>query len=389
MMPENTSPILPVLFGYHASNLGNSHVALSLCRYWQASGKAVQLTVPSADSHLLAPWLKVVMGKVKRNIVYRLASESKPRELTEKSFLKNVPGSSAAFLWAGLSLDIFRKIKDLDIPVIVERINCHQATARRILAPAYDAWNIPWNDPISDERITEENEKLSIADSIFCPSPMVEKSMIENGISKGKLISTSYGWAPERFTMPSSSSTGNSRPVFLFVGTLCLRKGIPLLLEAWRKADIDGELLLCGGIAPEIKNCCDLSKIKNVRHIPYTRDVGSLYKKADVFVCPTLEEGGPMVTYEAMAHGNVPLVTHMGAGAIARDGIEAILLSDNDPDAWAEAITDIAINPDRRHRIGEAARIRAREFTWNQVAMRRAALLEERYPSLWNNSPSL
>ena len=311
-MVQNNCSKLPVLFGYHASNLGNSHVALSLCSHWQSEGQKVRLTVPSADDHLITPWMNVTMGKIRRKLVYRLGNPSLPRKITEDAFLKLESGSPVAYLWAGLSLDVFRKIKKTGTRVVIERINCHQATSRRIQSAAYDQWNIPWKNQISDERIAEENEKLSIADSIFCPSPMVRRSMLEQGFPEEKLMATSYGWAPERFASLNLPNPKNTRPVFLFVGTLCLRKGIPLLLEAWRRANIDGELVLCGGIDPEISNNFDLSKFPNVRHIPYTRDVGMLYRQADVFVFPTLEEGGPMVTYESMAHGKTALVSEMG-----------------------------------------------------------------------------
>ena len=73
-----------------------------------------------------------------------------------------------------------------------------------------------------------------------------------------------------------------------------------------------------------------------------------------------------------------------GAGAIAQDGINARVLPDNDPDAWAEAIALIAGNPDVRIDIGEKARERANQFTWRKVAAQRAGLLKGKYPFLWN-----
>jgi glycosyltransferase involved in cell wall biosynthesis len=164
-----------------------------------------------------------------------------------------------------------------------------------------------------------------------------------------------------------------------------MRKGIPLLLEAWKRAGLDGRLLLCGAVDPEITtHFGHMLEGAGVRHVPYTRDIGRLFRQADVFVFPSLEEGGPMVTYEAMAHGLVPLVTEMGAGAIAQDGINAMVLPSGHPDAWAAAITALADQPARRRRLGEAARARARQFTWAKVADQRAGLLEAAYPQLWS-----
>lgn len=121
----------------------------------------------------------------------------------------------------------------------------------------------------------------------------------------------------------------------------------------------------------------------NIEHIAYTKDIGEVYRRADLFVFPSLEEGGPMVTYEAMAHGIPPLVTAMGAGAVMRDGIDGIVLPDFDVDAWAAKMTEMAENREKRAEMGRNARQRAAEFTWKEVAARRAGLLEARYPELW------
>lgn len=376
---------LPILFGYHASHLGNSHVPLSLCRFWYESGRKVKLTVASAEKNMNFPWLQPAMTGIKKSLVYKLNIKDQPRHLAENEFLKLEISAPVVYLWAGLSIDIFEQFHKKGAKIVVERINCHRATSRNILKNAEKVWDIQPKNQITDEDIAVENRKLEIADAIFCPSPMVKKSMLENGVPAEKLLLTSYGWEPERFKSISLAHHENIKPVFLFVGTLCLRKGIHLLLEAWKRADIDGELLLCGGVDQDIQSGFAAQlKGKNVRHLSYTKDIGQIYNQADVFVFPSLEEGGPMVTYEAMAHGIPPLVTEMGAGAIVQDGINGVVLPDMDIDAWANAMKDIAENKQKRIELGQKARTRAQEFTWQKVAEQRAKLLEDRYPKLWN-----
>ena len=91
-----------------------------------------------------------------------------------------------------------------------------------------------------------------------------------------------------------------------------------------------------------------------------------------------------MVTYEAMAHGIPPLVTAMGGGAIVQNELNGLVLPDMDIDAWAQAMTLMAENPVKRAELGRCAKERAQHFTWKRVAAQRAALLEKRYPSLWD-----
>lgn len=375
---------LPVLFGYHASNLGNSHVPLSLCRYWNESGRQSTLTVASADDAFAFPWVDPALKGIKKGIVYKLGERANPKQMTEAHFLRKEGSSSPVYLWAGLSLDIFERFRERGAKIVLERINCHRATSRRIILSACEHWDEQVPETFSESQIAEENRKLELSDAVFCPSPMVRKSMLDNGVAEEKLMPTSYGWAPERFPSIDAPRRENAEPVFLFTGTLCIRKGVLLLLEAWKKAKIRGKLLLCGGVYSDIEAAMERHRTTpGIEHIAYTKNIGEVYRQADLFIFPSLEEGGPMVTYEAMAHGIPPLVTAMGAGAIARDGVDGVVLPDFDVDAWAAAMTEMAENREKREAMGRNARERAAEFTWKEVAARRARLLEARYPELW------
>jgi glycosyltransferase involved in cell wall biosynthesis len=376
---------LPVLFGYHASDLGNSHVPLSLCRSWHSSGRAVSLVVPSAEKGFSYPWLKPSMTGLKKKLIYRLRLKDQPRKMTESDFFTAERSSPVVYLWAGLSLDVFEKFHELGTKIVLERINCHNATARRLIQTAQGRWATKTDSEIGDDHIESENKKLAMADAVFCPSPMVESSMLENQVPQSKLLLTSYGWEPKRFPRISEARQPNPKPVFLFVGKLCLRKGVPLLLDAWQHANVDGQLVLCGAVDPEflVQFGHKLGR-ENIVHLAYTKNIGDVFRKADVFVFPSHEEGGPMVTYEAMAHGIAPLVSPMGAGAIVQNERNGMILPDMDVDAWAAAIREIAVNTEKRRELGENARLRAQEFTWDKVAQRRAELLEHRYPALWS-----
>lgn len=298
---------LPVLFGYHASNLGNSHIPLSLCRYWNDAGKSSMLTVPSSDDNIRYFWLKPLMHKMKRVVVYRFGNNSQPRIMTENAFFKEEGCSSPVYLWAGLSLDIFERFSARGAKIIIERINCHRNTSHALLHQAAEFWNIPLVETFSDEEIATENYKLQLSDSVFCPSPMVRQSMLDNNVPAQKLLSSSYGWAPERFPSMLQEPPDNAKPRFLFARTLCLRKGIHLLLEAWKRAGIDGELLLCGGVDPAITPLIEKQFGKsNIRHIAYTRDIGQVFRSSDVFVRALKRAGrwslGPR--HSTACHGN-------------------------------------------------------------------------------------
>ncbi|MCW6053698.1 glycosyltransferase family 4 protein [Microcoleus sp. A2-C5] len=218
-----------------------------------------------------------------------------------------------------------------------------------------------------------------MADFIFSPSPEVKKSFLEIGVPEYKLLSTSYGWCPKRFPNISPQKEPSDTVTVLFVGSICVRKGSHLLLQAWEKAGIKGRLVLCARIEPAIaESCSDILGRSNVIHIDYTTNVGAVYGEADIFAFPSLEEGSPLVTYEAMAHGLPVLTSPMGAGAIARNGKDGIVVDPYDSDALVESLRKLALSPELRAEMGYSARQQAEEFTWAKVARRRKDLVQEK-----------
>ena len=268
------------------------------------------------------------------------------------------------------------------IPICLERINCNQAWSRKRLDPAYAALGLAPNHGITDASIAGEQGKLDLADYLFCPSPQVIRSFQEEGIAAKKLLPTSYGWAPERFPQAGARRTPipNDPPTVLFVGMLCVRKGIPQLLQAWEQLQPKARLILCGRVLDDLdRHFAKQLARPEVTLLQHTDSIGQLYEQADFFVFPSLEEGGPLVTYEAMAHGLVPLVSPMGAGAVVRDGRDGFVVAENTAEAWAGAIrTALQSSPAALARISSAAVRRANEFTWERVALQRAQLFQER-----------
>lgn len=375
---------LPVLFGYNLSGVGNSSIPMAFCHYWNTMGLPTRLYAPAAENGIASPWYRTALGPLARKIFYRFMKNGNPSKRAEKFCYDREKDNSVVYLWAGLSLDIFEKFHDNGCTIILERINCHQATSRALLDSGHKGLELQSVHDISERSITEENKKLKLADHIFCPSPMVYKSMLENGVDERKLLQTSYGWEPERFPNLVHGPRKSRKPTYLFVGHLCIRKGLPLLLDAWNKANIDGRLLLVGKMDETVRHSFGHHFHRDdITHIPYTRNIGKYYNMADAFVFPSLEEGGPMVTYEAMAHGLVPLVSLMGGGAIVQDKKNGLILPDNS-DRWATAIRAIYANIPKRIELGQSARNRALDFTWDQVATRRARLLQNHLPHLWN-----
>jgi len=285
------------------------------------------------------------------------------------------PRNTIVYFWPLPPLSLVRYARERGFITVREMINTCTQTAKVILDDAYARLGLRPAHTITDDLVRREQTELSLHDYIFAPSPMVEQSLIQTGVDPGKILRSSYGWLPSRFP---PSVTENSREGFraLFVGTICVRKGIPQLLAAWKKSGVSGELLLAGEVeaslrpllAPYLEN-------HGVRLAGFVSDVGSLYNSADVFIFPSLEEGDPLVTYEAAGCGLPVITTLMGRANIINDGVNGLVVNPFDIDALAQAISVVAKSSEFRHRLGRQAAIDAKKFTYDRVGSERARIM--------------
>ena len=366
---------LKILFPLYCTGSGVSYTCLSLARAMRQAGADIQVHMCAADRDLESEYLHTAVPGVIKDAVYRLCPWQKAIPLlTERLFVSRARPGDIIYLWPSVSLKTYRRLKDRGCTIIVERINCHRLTARRVLDEAYRRCGLTANHGITEMDVAEETAKLSLADFIFSPSPMVRLSLWEAGIPTAKIIDTSYGWDPGRHS-PRAYAPSDDITV-LFVGRLCLRKGVHLLLDAWKKAALHGSLVLAGYLEPELEKLCQKDLGRSGVVLPgFVSDIAGLYAAADMFVFPSLEEGGPQVTYEAMACGLPVLVSPMGAGAAARDGFDGWIIDPYDSTAWASALQRLANDSDLRRQFGDSGRDRAVDFSWEQVGRRRAASL--------------
>jgi glycosyltransferase involved in cell wall biosynthesis len=345
----------------------------------------------NVDLVLFLPFIRKAMHP-RVNVVQSLSAFSRaPFRITgpltrwklERDFLAAAralpPEQTVAYLWSALSPQLYRDLHDSHIIILREKLNCANGPSKEILDDAYGRLGTLPAHNISQKVVEQELENLSITDFVFCPSPFVESTLIELGIPSSKLISTSYGWEPDRFVGTTGAILAADEPIFLFAGSVCVRKGAHLLLQYWAESRIKGRLVLAGDIEPTIRRRCgSLLMQKNVQCVGYVSDVGALYRSADVFVFPSLEEGGPQVTYEAMGCGLPVLVSPMGGGRIVRSSIDGMIIDPYDKDAWITAMREFARSKELRYERGANSRERALEFTWDRVGRQRVKALTAR-----------
>lgn len=154
----------------------------------------------------------------------------------------------------------------------------------------------------------------------------------------------------------------------ILVGTVAnLRpsKAYPVLLRAARRAlDRDQRVrFVAAGVGPMAgvleKLHGDLCLGDRFSFLGFRDDVGHLLGAMDIFVLASNGEALGIAILEAMAAG-LPVVATRAGGVpeIVTDGVQGLLVPANDHEALADAIMFLVSNPDRRVRMGSAARER-------------------------------
>jgi glycosyltransferase involved in cell wall biosynthesis len=150
-------------------------------------------------------------------------------------------------------------------------------------------------------------------------------------------------------------------------------------LNIWKELKLDANLVICGNIDPIIQELFQ-EELKDTRIIKtgFVYNVSDFYSSADIFILPTLEEGSPMVTYEAMAHGLPVILSEMGAGPIARNEIDGFIIDPHNSSEFKNALIRLLTDTKLRKDMGINAYNRAQEFTWGKVGLKRANILSEK-----------
>ena len=285
------------------------------------------------------------------------------------------PASTIAYLWPGTPPAIVEHARRRGIITVREMINCTMATAKPILDQAYRRAGLQPAHGITEEAAKAERTELSLYDYVFASNPCAEGSLIKAGIERSRILSASFGWEPARFSgeaVPRRNDTFRA----LFVGTACVRKGVPELIQAWVQSGVRGELLIVGDVEPCLADRVgDAAAHHAVRLVPFTANLTELYHSCDVFVFPTLEEGGPQVTLEAGGCGLPVITTPMGASRLVEHGRNGLLVAPGDVGELADALTLLASNAALRQRFAGQIAVDAQEFVYGRVSALRAQML--------------
>jgi len=216
------------------------------------------------------------------------------------------------------------------------------------------------------------------ADTIVSISPSVREDVLLAGTVAHKITDIPNGVDIERFS-PAAGTDDDGFTVY-FQGRLVDMKNPGLLIEAAALSEEDWQLVI-GGDGPLLDELEQIvrehglgNRTEFLGYVP-DHELPGRYASADVFALPSDYEGMPLTVLEAAASGTAILASPRAATNFVTDEMGVVV----DPDAAAIAtvLDELARNPDRVTRMGEAARSRAEKFSWAAIAERYEALYQD------------
>jgi glycosyltransferase involved in cell wall biosynthesis len=219
------------------------------------------------------------------------------------------------------------------------------------------------------------------SDAVFCLNTAEAEYLEQQKWSDAWRIAIVANGIEEEFFLDVDRAPDPSR--LLFVGQWLAAKGRRYLVEAFVSlAAARRELTLtCAGTGAtesSVRASFPASIHDRVFVKPRLDRAGIVneLRAADIFVFPSLSEGSSGAVLEAMAAGLPIVATPAGASAdMLDDGRTALIVPFRNPGATAAAVARLLDDPALRTRVGRAAQIDARRYTWNDVNREYAAHL--------------
>ncbi|MBD3231369.1 glycosyltransferase [Candidatus Dependentiae bacterium] len=274
--------------------------------------------------------------------------------------------------WANYFLKSLPEIRKTGAKIIVECGSTHILEQQRLILEEYEKFGLK-SVALPKQNIDKVLEEYKQSDYIMTCSNFTYRSFIKHGIRSGKILKVPYGVNLDFFTDRFQNFKKNDGKFrVICVGLMCLRKGIPYLIEAWEKLNLpekESELLLVGNLQNDLKHV--LKKIQLPKNVIFFGSVGreklaKLYNQSSVFVLPSIEEGLSMTIAEAMSCALPVICTNnTGGEELIDDNKHGFIVGIRDIDALIEKILWCFNNKTDAKKMGLKGQSKIKNFTWD------------------------
>lgn len=172
----------------------------------------------------------------------------------------------------------------------------------------------------------------------------------------------------------NKEAKGKKEPIIFAAGRLTGVKGFDLLIKSWRmlEARYPGWTVLVAGRGEDkekLEKQVKAAKLENFHLIGNVTQIEEYYKKSEIFVLPSRDEGFGMVLLEAMDF-SLPVVSYAckaGPREIVIDGENGFLVEPENVEMFAQKMELLMTSEEKRRQMGERARESTCRFEKEQI----------------------
>jgi glycosyltransferase involved in cell wall biosynthesis len=246
----------------------------------------------------------------------------------DRAVAPRLPPARVLVCFAGSAMASFRRARELGYEQLhLESASAHVVHARRMYDQAARRHPIEadWLHPRLIRRILQE---YAAADVIWVNSEYSRETFLQEGVPASKLRRR-FLPVDKRFTPCFTASPAHDGLHAVYVGSLCVTKGVPVLLDAFaRLADPKARLTLVGGYGSRGMRKYLHAALRNDPRIAIVSgDPLAYLRQADVLVHPSYSDGFGLAPMEALASGLPVIVTEdTGMKEHVREGLNGYIV---------------------------------------------------------------
>jgi glycosyltransferase involved in cell wall biosynthesis len=221
-------------------------------------------------------------------------------------------------------------------------------------------------------------KEWGLADIIVCNSSWTKTCLENAGVDHEKLVVVPLAYDTPISHRPARTKRDRVGLRIGFLGTLTLRKGIHILLEACRAANqtVPVTVIAAGVLDISRSKVEGFADVLDWRGVMPRSDLDIFFDEIDVLALPSISEGFGIVQLEAICRG-VPVICSNRVGEVIRDGIEGLIVPAGEVRALTEALVSLANQPLRVRQMSVAAGARAKDFSSSIVAQKWAGVVDQ------------
>ncbi len=215
------------------------------------------------------------------------------------------------------------------------------------------------------KRARNLNRFFNTIDYLLVESEMVRDIYVRYGISceKVHVLNNTTGVDCTQFS-PGKSRKNNKTFTVLHISHVNLIKGVGYLFEAWKALELDGsKLILAGKMDSTVRDIFKKISPPDTVSLGPVSNTTEWYRRADVFVSPSVSDRGPNTILEAMACG-LPVIASNKCGwsTIINHGKDGFVYQYDDVKALKKYILWCYENRATLKKMGQCAREKALQY---------------------------